>query len=125
MMNWFESLLPALYCKIRRESEFKKDEFAIGLQNARNPLKGIHNAWNRAQRKRANNRVNAIVLQWDTFPWQIKKFDIQLRSTRLFFCESNHPRVGFKRTKFTHSCGIIISEIRAGTRTDFKNYASG
>src|SRR5262249_25993464 len=90
-------------------------------QDASDALDGLHNAGNRAEREGADNRVDGGVLQWNSFAREVQKFDVQVRSAPVRFCEPDHPGVGFERVKLGHFLGVVESEVYAGAYADLKH----
>jgi hypothetical protein len=117
--------LPTANRRIRSESVLEENELAARLQDSCDPLNRIHYAWNRAQGKRANHRINTALSQWNAFTRQSQELDVQLRSAPLFYCASNHPRVRFQRKDLTHSCCVVEGEIHTWSDTDFEDRPLG
>jgi hypothetical protein len=121
----FASLLPASHSRLRRKAVFKENELTTRFQNTSDTCKSLRNARDCAKSERADDSIDARILQGNAFSRQVQKFEVQLRLAVLSFCEPNHPWVGFESIEFRHFGGIVMSEIYAWTDTDLQDLALG
>src|SRR5512132_4052129 len=96
VLDWFQSLLPALDRSVGCKSKFKEDEHAMWFQDTCNFFNGCCDVRNCTERKGANNCVKSSTFQRDVFSWKIDIFDIQFCSTLLLLGKPNHAYIWFK-----------------------------
>lgn len=99
----------------------EEDKLPTGLQDSSNTANSLGNARNRAQRERANHRIDCAVGQGNAFSGKIQEFDIEFRLASLRFRQTNHSGIGFERIHLVYSYGIVEGEVHARTYADFEN----
>src|SRR5262249_32515938 len=119
--NRLPPLLPAAHARIWCKPVLEKDEPAAWPQDTSNASYGLHHPRNGAECEGANNRIDSALLQGNALPREVQELDVQLRLAPMLFGEPDHPRVGFERVEFAHSCRIVVREIDAGTDADFED----
>ena len=80
----------------------EKQKLTSWFQDPANPSNGICHSRNRAQRKRADDRVYTDIGQRDSLSRQVEKFDIELRPSTLVLGPRDHPWIRFERVDFAH-----------------------
>src|SRR5262249_53209300 len=115
-------LLPTSHVRVGRKTMLKENKLTARPQDSANPANSFLDVGNSAHRERANNRINAGIVEWNPFSRKIKKLNIQLCAAALFFSPRDHSGVRFQRIDFAHSGWIVMSEVHTGTYADLKHF---
>src|SRR5581483_3784778 len=115
-------LLPSPHLRIGREPVLKEDELATRPQYSSETLNGLYHVGNRAQRKGADNGIDAGSCQGYAFSRQVEKLNVQPSIAALLFGTANHSPVRFKRIHFAYPCWVIVNEVHAWSYADFKHF---
>ncbi len=104
---------------------FKEDELPAWFQYTTETVNGIRYTRNRAEGEGAHDGIDGTIFQRNSFPRNVQKFYVELRSLLLWFGQPNHTGAGFKRVHLAHFGWIVEREVHAQPYTNLKNFTAG